>query len=319
MDPTIWLVALLCALPIAVIVVVRILGIQILTVKDGQQMIVSRFGRIQRILRPGLNLVFNGFEKVEREINVREQPGDVYIDVLFIRGVPFGYTLNLWWQNDLFAAAKGNNEQWRKLALFTDKERRDQVVEKVRNGLVRCLTMFEKDHDVMADSSFVRKLLPIFPATPNNDQLLDGLRNELAQTLPTIGVILSQSQPIIVKKIHLGNDLREMFTLSRTVTQLRELVPNMSPDIMLRLFGSIEGLDMSHMRELTLRQYGATAGEIEIGDDLDTTIRTPTSAGPAPAPTARDNAVVITPAAEEERIRKEDLNGLKTVPRFASS
>ncbi len=315
MEPTIMIVGLLILLLIGLWIGLRILGVRVITVKDGQQLVVSRLGRIHRILTPGPRIFFAGFERIEGELDVREQPHNFFVDGLFMSDVPFGYTLNIWYRNDLLAASQGDDNRWRELALFSDEERKAQASEKLRNALTRCLHELEAKQPAPQDSPLVARILPIFPGTSANETLLQRLQNELSKAWPSIGILPSSQHPIILNKVHLGKDLRELFSLGRTASQMRELLPNLSSESILRMFGSIEGLDMSHMRELTLRQAGDTAAELRIGEgeEVEAEIRA------APKPQRTPAAPVASPVSADtvplEQLRKEDLRLLKQVPR----
>lgn len=317
MEPTVLIVGLLVVLLLGIWIGLRLLGVRLLTVKDGQQLVVSRLGRIHRILAPGPQLFFASFETIERELDVREQPHNLFVDDLFMNDVPFGYTLNIWYRNDLLAASQGNPAQWRELALFSDEERKVQASEKLRSALTRCLHELEAEQPPAQESPLVERILPIFPGTPANEALLTRLQAELHKLWPSIGILPSRQHPIILNKVHLGKDLRELFSLGRTASQMREMLPNLSSESILRMFGSIEGLDMSHMRELTLRQSGDAPAELRIGEgeELEAEIR----AAPKPQTQTAPAATRPSPASEEaapvDELRKEDLRLLKQVPR----
>jgi hypothetical protein len=327
MDLFIPIMLLLLIAAIVLFIIWRALGGDILTIRDGQQLVVYRLGRFHRLVNPGLGLVWRSFETVEQTINQRDQPHDLVLDGFFVYDIPFGYTLNLWYRNDPAGVAGADRARLAHLVQFDDDERRNQVAAIVRNAMVHSLTEVQKSHPLPNNSTFVQKLLPIFPGTPGNLDLIDRLGKELVGALPAIGVVVNQAQPIVIKKIHVSDDLVANFRRGRTVALLREQVPDLSQPMLMHMLSAIEGLDVSQIQQINLQQSGAEVADVKLklpratedAPRLDVKPRAAANASYARANDMEGDARQGEPVPQTDHLTADDLRTLKRVPRVRSA
>ena len=111
-----------------------LLGMRFHVVPEEKRLVIYRLGKFQRVAGPGVVITW-GTDTIEREINARNEPHNLRVDNLFMKGVSFGYTLNMWLRTDLVGAAAGNRDRLRELVLFSDREREQQITVKLREAL----------------------------------------------------------------------------------------------------------------------------------------------------------------------------------------
>lgn len=232
--------------PLFVIVLI-VVGLYLLTqskirvVPEEERLVIYRLGRFHRIVGPGPVVLQRSLDEVKRTFTVRDEPHNVRVNGLFMNGVPFGYTLNFWYRSDLKAAAGDNRERLVNLVQFSKEEREQQVATKVREALVTSAAKIEKSYQP-AGNNFVHKLLPIIPGLPEFEALFAEVRQHLRATLPLVGAILNEAQPITVTNIHLGNDIVSSFSRGRIAALLGETFPTYRPNSCYRLSPRLKAL-----------------------------------------------------------------------------
>lgn len=292
---------------------------KIRVVPEEERLVIYRLGRFHRIVGPGPVVLQRSLDEVKRTFTVRDEPHNVRVNGLFMNGVPFGYTLNFWYRSDLKAAAGDNRERLVNLVQFSKEEREQQVATKVREALVASAAKIEKSYQP-AGNNFVHKLLPIIPGLPEFEALFAEVRQHLRTTLPLVGAILDEAQPITVTNIHLGNDIVSSFSRGRIAALLGETFPNLPPELLLQAVSSIEGIDMPQQR-VVFEGVDQTNTRMDFRVDEEqasarvriqpTTAATHAQATEATASTAAPAAP--TPASKEQ-LSKDDLTILKRVP-----
>lgn len=312
------------------IIALIIVGIYFLTqskmqvVQEEERLVVYRLGRFHRVAGPGVVVLQRLLDEVKRTFNVRDEPHNVRVNGLFMNGVPFGYTLNFWYRFDLQAAADGNHERLAKLVQFSDEEREKQVATKVREALVAAGPVIEQKFKPTG-ADFVSKLLPIIPGLPSFDAFMVEVRKHLRESLPLVGAILNEEQPLVVTNIHLGSDIIGSFSRGRVATMLRETFPNLPPALLLQAVSSIEGIDMPQQRVVfegvdqsnTRLDFRPEEGEASARVRVQPTGPTASNAAqPAINPTSAapvvQSSTSVTP--NKEQLTKDDLSILKRVP-----
>lgn len=292
-------------------------------VPEEERLVIYRLGRFHRIAGPGPVVLQRSLDEVKRTFSVRDEPHNVRVNGLFMNGVPFGYTLNLWYRADLKAAAGEDRARLVNLVQFSNEERDRQVATKVREALVASVAKIEKSYKP-AGNNFVHKLLPIIPGLPEFGALFTEVRHQLRGTLPLVGAILNEAQPITVTNIHLGNDIVSSFSRGRIATLLSETFPNLPPELLLQAVSSIEGIDMPQQRVVFEGVDQAnTRMDFRVDEEqASARVRIQPSTPPAPEqPQATDATVTTAPAAtavpaaqNKEQLSKDDLTILKRVP-----
>lgn len=311
---------------IVLIVVVLYLLTQskIQIVSEEERLVVYRLGRFHRIAGPGPVVLQRSLDTVKRTFNVRDEPHNVRVMGLFMNGVPFGYTLNLWYRPDLKAAAGEDRERLVNLVQFSPEERERQVATKVREALVASAAKIEKSYQPTGNN-FVHKLLPIIPGLPAFEALFTEVRQQLRTTLPLVGAILNETQPITVTNIHLGNDIVSSFSRGRIAALLSETFPNLPPELLLQAVSSIEGIDMPQQRvvfegvdqantrlDVRVDEEQASA-RIRVQPTAPTATEQPQSAESSSSPAATP-APAVPALPSKEELSQDDLTILKRVP-----
>lgn len=285
-------------------------------VPEEERWVIHRLGRFSRIGGPGV-VRMSQLETIHHKFNALDKPRSVRVDNLFMLGVPFGYTLNFWYRIDPMAAAGvgATQEQLAQLAQFEDKERDRLVGTKVREALVASATQVGNEYQPAGDAFFYN-ILPIVPGLPDNIRLLALVREQLAESLRTIGIILNQSHPITIVDMSISKELVEGFTRERITTLLREQFPGLSEEITLEAVGAIAGIDMGRKRISVESSGNANIAVDERGDELNTRVfiqggNQKQANATATKPTKP--AVAQPAAAPAETLSSDDLRVLKRV------
>ena len=294
-----------------------VLGLRIQIISEEKRLVIYRLGAFNRVAGPGL-VMFTRMDTIERELDVRDEPHNVRVDGLFIKGVPFGYTLNFWYGIDLKETAKGDHARLAHMAQFSNEEINRQVSDCVRDTLVSSLAQIEKEYKP-AGTEFFHNILPIIPGLPESTKLLGYLKKELSQSLRAIGVIFDPNHPIIIKAIHVGDDIAGSFSRGRVVQVLKEQFPDLSQEILLQALTSIEGVDFAQQR-ITLKNEGDSQAMLDFRLDEEGEMRPRVKVYPQsnPSRASQPQPQVVhdepAPPIVEKQLTKEDLSVLKRIP-----
>ncbi len=306
---------------VILLLVLLLLRIRVRVVPEEERLIIYRLGRFSRVAGPGPVLILQRIETVVRTIRVRDEPVSYVTQGLFIYDIPFGFTLNFWRSFDLQNTVN-DRETLAKLAQFDDNEREQMITTKIREALVHCLTAAQQRRPLAPAATVIERLLPVVPGFPECDNILAGVRQELAQTLPSIGVLLNSVHPITITRLHLNQDLIAGFTRNRTAELLRQKFPNLPEDAMIQVITSIEGANPLSVSRFSVNDSpnhnirpeirvgsGGAEGRIRI-----TPVQEETKAPEGPVqPMTKSNTTQKEP---DERLSKGDLSLLKRVPRY---
>ncbi len=325
MEFLLGILALLVVVVVIYFILYTIFGLRFQVVPEEKRVVIYRLGKFHRIAGPGVVTTWS-IDTIEREINARNEPHNLRVENLFMKGIAFGYTLNMWLRIDPVGIAGTNREQLRELALFSDREREQQISVKLRDALVRVAARIENGYKLRKDALLFEKLLPILPGLPLCDQLLEDLKRELQETLPSIGVRLTDSQPIAISALHLSPAILTGFKQGHLATLLREQFPDLPSERILRTVGTIDGIDLQEQRVILdgNSQMKAAMDFREGENGVEPRLRTYLTPGgetkeevTTERPT-RGVAATAAAAPEGEHLSQGDLQILKVVPPYQS-
>jgi len=300
-----------------IVIIYLLTQIKVRIVPEEERWVIYRLGRVHRIVGPGPVMLVRSLDEVKRTVSARDEPHNVRVNGLFMNGVPFGYTLNLWYRFDLNDAAGTDRDLLVNLAQFSDEERKQQVATKVREALVASATVIERAYKPPS-SDFFHKLLPIIPGLPEFEALFAEVRQNLQHTLPLVGARLNEAHPITVTYIHLGNDIINSFSRGRVAGLLRETFPDLSPELLLQAVSSIEGIDMPQQR-VVFEGGSQTTMDFQVGEENGAARvwvdprRAPGRVTESPEQTPEPTPLPTT-SPPVEHLSPEDLQVLKRVP-----
>ena len=180
----------------------------------------------------------------------------------------------------------------------------------------------EREKPLPPGAGVVQKLLPILPGMPRCDELLLRLQGMLLQALPTVGVLVDATQPIVIQSVHLGGDVIASFSQGRKIGLLRQQLPEFSDEMLFRAFGAIEGLSAIQINELIMQGNMPAIVEIKQNDEgrMDPRVKIRTGEQPRPAQPESQPArapappPAVRPAAGKEVLTPDDLSVLKRAP-----
>lgn len=311
---------LIILLVILVLVINAFLQIRWRVVPQEERLVIYRLGHFNRIAGPGPVMLFQRFETVERTLRVLDQPANYTVQGLFMQGIPFGYTLNIWRGFDLQSTAGKDHDALAKMAMFDDKMREQMIQAKLREALVQSASEVKAKKEIVPSTPIFERLLPVLPGLPDSQEFLKAVEEKLAQTLPSIGVVLNRSQPITVMQLHLGQDLRDSFEVTRMTQVLRQQYPDLSEDAMIQVIASIKGVDPLNVERISVadRETQQVRSEIRVGQEgMKTKTRIMTQ---RPEEKAKPDAVTTPghpgqPVTQDDgHLNKYDLSLLKQVP-----
>ncbi len=288
-------------------------------VPEAERLIIYRLGRFNRIVGPGVIWLLRGMETVQRQYSVRNDPQDSSVDGLMVYGVPIGLTLNIWWGYDPQRAAAGDKAKLANLALFAESERNNHFNVKLRDSLVRQINALEQRAPLAPSATVVDKIVPILPGVPTCVEILDKVQQDIARSLPALGIFLDVSQPIVITRLHPPEDLIKGFSRDRVADLLGMRFPGLPDSMMVHMLESIEGLPPLRVHEI--RQVGNNGGalsETRWTDEDGQMFRVPLSTGPTPPQERASRPADVAadqPASDPARLSRDDLALLKRVPR----
>jgi hypothetical protein len=317
---------------LAVLVAV-VLRATVRVVSHEERLVIYRLGRFHRVVGPGLVLVIPRLDHVVRPIEVRDHPMEITVPGLFAFGVPTELTLNLWCSFDLVQAAGGDRDKLARLVQIRDGERHRQVEVKMREALVNQISDLQKRMPLPATT--MEGVIALAPGGPRYRELLEGVKRELEQTLPSVGVILNPAHSIVLTGRNISDEIVEALKrrrgreidsewLTNYVDSLRQRFPGVSNAVLAQMLASIEGVDVGKVQRLLLEHDADTESEVEFEMARD-------GEGPnvitRPKSKKQDTASQHPPARPETdeepfprpsqplTLTKDDLAVLKRVPR----
>jgi len=322
-------------LVLLVILVIFIFKSMTRIVPQESRWVIYRLGRFNRIVGPGPVQIVPFLDKVQKVIEARDHPIEITVPGLIAFGVPNDLTFNFWCCTDLRRAAGDDREKLVHLAQLNDVERRQQIEVKLRQAVVRQIASLQQRHPLSQPSRLMDGVIALAPGSPRYNELLEGLKRDLEQELPLIGVILNTAQPVAITKRMIAPDIvkalqrkygREIDSqwLREYAQELQQNFPGISRAVLAQMLASVEGVDVGRMQRMLLEHEGSheTNAELEIEMSGDSTGTYPNLiAKPKLSSKKKDEddrtAPVKTPgdSTAAQGLTESDLGVLKRVPR----
>jgi hypothetical protein len=321
-------IGLVILLAIVIIIIYRIIKGTTQVVPEGQRLVIYRLGRFHRVAGPGPVQVMPKLDRVVRAIEVRNHPIEVVVPGVFAFGVPNDLTLNLWCSFDLVKAAGGDRERLAEFVQVRNDERNRQVEVKMREALVEQIADLQKEMSLPDDATTLDGVIALAPGSERYNKLLAGVKGQLEQTLPSIGVILNTSQPITLTNRGLSPEIIEALqqkrgidisggTLMKYATNLKKDFPEISDAVIAQILGSIPGVDLGNLQRLLLEKGMGKAGvedtevEFEMPQDGSGVVNIITKTGKGRTGGGRSSQTQRS----KDHLSESDLAKLKSVPR----
>jgi len=316
---------------IVILFVVIVLVVSLL--KSGQmipqdtRLVIHRAGRFSRIEGPGFVFLWPG-DQVEKRISVRNHPVEIPNGGIFAYGVPNELTVNFWYQVDIETATQGDKEKQMRLTQITESEREKQMQVLVREALINQIAILEKE-DVDKKFTLLEGVAALAPGKERYNKLRTGLTEELAQTLPSLGIILDTSQLLTVSARSIPPEMIQAIKrrqgrtldsewLKEYAASLRQQFPDISNAVLAQMLGSSEGVDLSNVKGLLFEQEGGKEASIGVKVRPDESSAPSVSIRPngdmdqAEIGQSSSRAAVM---GAKKGLTKQDLAVLKSVPR----
>jgi len=325
-------IGLIVLLAVFIVIIYKIVTGTTRVVPQKRRLVIYRLGRFHRIAGPGPVQVIPKLEQVE-EIQVRDHPIEVAVPGIFAFGVPNDLTLNLWCSFDLVKAAGGDRDRLAEFVQVRTDERRGQVEVKMREALVQQIADLQKEMPVEDSGSTLEGVIALAPGSERYNKLLDRVKGQLEQTLPSIGVILNTSQPITLTNRGLSPEIIESFQQMRSIdlsggalmkyaANLKRDFPEISDAVLAQILGSIPGVDLGNLQRLLLEKgKGDEKVEFEMpqdGSGVVNILTTPETEGEQASGQRRAEASPdkgATGHTAKEDLSEDDLAILKSIPR----
>lgn len=307
--------ALFALLILACAVLVSVVRIH--QVEEGQEAVVFRWGRFFRVAEPGLVFLLRNADKIKHEVDTREQPHYVRVTERF-NFIPVDVTFVLWARTDMREAAQTAGVPLTELVLFSDAEREHRLQLMVLSAARRAMRDAERiDDSARSELGYLQDLLPLLPGLPPSLRLTDALAQELADTLPTIGVMLNPKRRIDIYHVAPPDEIVDNISRERTILQLREMFPKLDEDVIVQALTAFEDKDMPQIKRLKFDGADLSVQVDTEWDDERIRMRPVPRREQAPA----DDGRVPQPEPEEspngvEILTPEDLDVLKPIPPF---
>lgn len=331
---TLWIIAGIIAAVVLLIIFINLFKAATHIVPEEKRLVVYRLGRFNRISGPGMVFVVPGLEQIVRTLEVRDHPLEVTVPGIFAYGVPNDLTLDLWSSFDLVRAAGGNRAKLVQHVQISDAERRKQVEVKMREALVNQVADLEKNKPLAPGATSLDGVLALAPGTERYNTLLNGVKNELEKSLPSVGVILNTSQPITltgrvipdaiinaIKRMQ-GRQIDSQW-LTRYASQLQQQFPEISSVVLDQMLASVDGVDVGNVQRLRLEQDERTDSQVELevpmgGSEAPEVVAKPKiklGETETRRPAIAAKTAPEPPALKPDHLTKSDLTVLKRVPR----
>jgi len=241
----------------------RVLSLEFKTVPEEERLVIYRLGRFHRLAGPGLIGIWRRWERIERTLQVRDQPHSVTLVYLYIYDIPFGYTMTCWYRIDPEEAANGNPAVLRKLVQFDDDERHQQFAVKLRELFVKHVATLQRQHRLPGEPSILDKLLPILPGQPEYQQLLETVQRELSDVLQPIGLIPNGSHSIASTNLHIPPSVLKLLDRNRMMQTLQRQLPHLSEEMVLQAASADDGMALHTVRKFIFEHANEEQASVE--------------------------------------------------------
>lgn len=312
------------ALVLLIVILVAIAVYANLTrvVAQEKRLVIRRFGRFHRLVGPGPVQVLPGLDQVVQIIEVRDHPVEITVPGIFAFGIPNELTLNFWYKFDPAQAAGKDHDKLGQILQITNAERTRQIEVKIREALTSQVAELQRKMPLPADASPLAGVGALAPGMPHHDKLLEGVRVQLKETLPSLGIILNTTHPIVLTGRNISDDILEAIKrrrgreidsewLTGYADKLRNQFPEMSEGVLTQMLASIEGVDAGQVQRLHVE--GDTRAEVEYElakDGVPHFVAKPKPKRPGATSRSSGTESVKNP----QRLTKSDLRVLKRVP-----
>ncbi len=320
--------AIVIGVIIFVIVVILIVLIVNMTqiVPQEKRLVIRRFGKFHRIVGPGTVRIVPSLDQVAQEIEVRNHPVEITVPGIFAFMVPNELTLNFWYRFDPAEAAGGDRDKLANLLQVKEGERKRQIEVKIREALVNQVADLQTQMPLPDDAPALAGVAALAPGTPRYNKLLEGVRQELTKSLPSLGIILDTNQPIVLTRRGISDEIIEAIKrrrgreidsewLTEYADKLRTQFPEMSEGILTQVLASIEGVDTGKIQRLHVEGEAVAGTEVEF-DMAESGSEPHLITKPMPKkPQTAPPRTGPPPHQGPPRLTKSDLAVLKSVPR----
>jgi len=250
------------------IVLWRAISIQLVTVPAEERWVIYRFGRFHRLAGPGLVWIWRRCERVERRVNVRDQPHSITLPFLYIYDIPIRFTLDCWYRIDPQEAADGDIAALRRFVQFNDDERHNQTVVRLYDLFVKHMTALMQQHELPSEPSLTDRLLPVLPGQPQCVQLLRDVQHELTGTLRRLGIVLNPEMPITITHFYISSNVVKLLDRNRMVQALQQQLPSLSEGMLLQAASADDGRPVENIQRLIFEnEFEDMPVALEMGEN----------------------------------------------------
>lgn len=118
-------------------------------------------------------------------------------------------------------------------------------------------------------SSLADKILMIVPGLDGYNTIMQDVRNELAQNLPTIGIKLDERQPFTTTKLYLDPAVIQILNRERIVGQISDIgFDELSPIEKIQTLSAIEGIAIPPIHNLSSAKEDLANNKYHVGHDI---------------------------------------------------
>jgi hypothetical protein len=291
-------------------IVILVLGVRVRIMRQRERLVVYRLGRLHRIIGPGIVWWYALVDREVSEIEIQEEPFTPFVDGVLVNGVPVNLTLNLWFAfNPAQAIGPGRDQKERErlvdLFHLPVAQREEQALVHVREQLSRQLAVLAGKYPLPPGATVIDQLMPVFPGTPQRDELMKNLHAALRGPLAEIGYVLSD-RTITVVQIYPPQDLLSAFSRNRIIEQLQQKLPELPDETVAQIIASIEGREQMNVQKLVWEGNMPPAAQLEYQPDRGV-IRQRVAVG-------RPDTTTESEPVKGEELSVTDLAVLKRVP-----
>lgn len=297
------------------LLILRISGLRLEIVSQGKQLIIYRLGLFKRIAGPG-PVMLRSLEEVEQTIDVRNRPHRIPVNGLFLKGIPFGYTLEIWYRTALEESANGDAERLSQLIEFSDSERQQMVNTRVFEAMTKSAAQVEQEYQPPGNEFFYN-LLPIIPGYPDNTKMMALAKQRLADAFASVGLQLDWTRDLIICGLSINDQVAAGLGRGQIVQLLREQFPHLSEEVLLQAMSSIDRIRAPYTR-IAIENDGKAAVDIRTNETgrVDTRVRSQGQSGQVNEQAVASAAVAAEQevSRSEEQVTVDDWDVLKQVP-----
>ncbi len=236
-------------------------------VPQRERLVIYRFGHFHRIVGPGSVPIIPSVDKVVRSIDVRDRPIEITVPSIFAFGVFNELTINLWYRVELIETTGSNRDKLVELIQITESERQEQVQVKMHEVLINQVAVLQERKPLPDTTTNLDGIAALAPGSERHNNLLEGIRKELEESLPSIGVVLNTTHPVMLttritpaeffKAIQpeRGSEIDNRW-LSKFADDLREQFPDMSHILLAQILALlVKGSEIERMHQI--KGYGS--------------------------------------------------------------